>query len=147
MKDTQPEALRFSFVDPLLLDIVWEDAVKLLQPAIDTAGGMYTAESVREALDRRLLVLWLATDGTKPIAAITTRIIAYPTARALAMDWIGGSRMKEWLPIAMPEIKKYAAFQGCTRLEGYGRKAWMRWLSPHGWEQNYIAYKMDLTDE
>ena len=31
------------------------------------------------------------------------RIIEYPSRKAMAMDWIGGKRMMEWLPIAMED--------------------------------------------
>lgn len=147
MKDAQTPPLTFSYVAPELLDVVWEDAEKLLAPAIATSDGKFTSASVREALDHQMLILWLVSEGTTPIAAITTRVIVFPTRRALAMDWIGGSRMKEWLPIAMPIIREYAAYQKCEHLEGYGRRAWERWLAPHGWKPDYIAYRMELTDE
>ena len=42
------------------------------------------------------------------IAAITTRIIEYPSKKAMAMDWIGGKRMMEWLPIAMDRLTEFA---------------------------------------
>jgi hypothetical protein len=32
-------------------------------------------------------------------------------------------------------------------MAGYGRKAWAKVLAKYGWEQDYIAYRMELKDE
>ena len=53
------------------------------------------------------IVLWIVVDHDKDddiIAAITTKLIEYPQGRSMAMDWIGGTRMKEWLPMAQNVI-------------------------------------------
>ena len=139
MKDIQHNQLIFGCIPVALLDIVWNDAEKLLSPAIKTAGGKFTSSDVKEAIESGMLVLWLVADGTKPIAAITTRIIEYPGCRAMALDWIGGRRMKEWLPMAQETIERFAKDNGCTHLEGYGRKAWGRWLERYNWKPDYIA--------
>ena len=52
----------------------------------------------------------------------------------MAMDWLGGTRMKEWLPMAM----KLAYKDNNPHLEAYGRKAWKRWLGKYGWSQNTL---------
>ena len=62
------------------------------------------------------------------------------------MDWIAGERMAEWLPMAQETIERYARDNGCTHLEGYGRKAWGRALQKFGWKPDYIAYKMELKN-
>ena len=82
--------------------------------------------------------------GDEIIAAITTKLLEYPKRTAMSMDWIGGTRMKEWLPMAQETISRYAKEHGCSHLEGYGRKAWGRWLGQYGWEPEYIAYRMEL---
>ena len=64
---------------------------------------------------------------------------------ALAMDFIGGSKMKEWLPEAQRTLESFAKDNNCSHLEGYGRKAWKRWLDKYGWEPDYIAYRMEIN--
>jgi hypothetical protein len=76
---------------------------------------------------------------------MTTRVIEYPERKALAMDFIGGSRMKEWLPEAQRTLEKFAKDNNCLHLEGYGRKAWKRWLDKYGWKPDYVAYRMELN--
>ena len=119
--------MMFSAVPKQVIDIVWDDVVKVLKPAVDTAKGKLGIKDIKEYLYNGAYELWVVMDGTKIVAAITTRIIDYPERRALAMDFIGGTRMKEWLP------------------EGYGRKAWGRWLGKYGWEPDYIAYRMEIN--
>ena len=128
------------------LDIVWEDVIRVLTKSIETSKGKFRIEDIYRDVESGYLGLWLIMDGRKTIAAITTRIIEYPNRKAMAMDWIGGSRMREWLPIAMKTLSKFSKENGCSHLEGYGRKAWSRWLQPYGWEPEYIAYRMELKD-
>ena len=128
------------------LDIVWEDVIRVLTKSIETSKGKFRIEDIYRDVESGYLGLWLIMDERKTIAAITTRIIEYPNRKAMAMDWIGGSRMREWLPIAMKTLSKFSKENGCSHLEGYGRKAWSRWLQPYGWEPEYIAYRMELKD-
>ena len=136
--------MMFSAVPKQVIDIVWDDVVKVLKPAVDTAKGKLGIKDIKDYLYNGAYELWVVMDGTKIVAAITTRIIDYPERRALAMDFIGGTRMKEWLPEAQGIITRFARDNGCRHLEGYGRKAGIRWGRQHGWKQDYIAYKMEL---
>lgn len=145
MRDTIQQ-LKITVVPVSVLDIVWPKAAAMLDKAVKTTYPRYNVDSIRAELDRGLLALWLVFDGTDPVAAFTTRIADYPESRGLCMDWIGGARMAEWLPLAQPLMEQYARDSGCTHLEGYGRKAWGRWLQKYGWEPEYIAYRMELAD-
>lgn len=136
--------LTFGAVPPEHVDLVWPDAAPLLAPAIATADGKFAPQDILDTLKTGGLLLWIAADDMVPVAAVTTRIVSYPQCRALAMDWIGGSRMREWLPIAHETLGRYAKLNDCTHLEGYGRKGWERWLRRYGWRPDYIAYRMDL---
>ena len=110
----------FSAVPKQVIDVVWDDVVKVLKPAVDTAKGKLGINDIKEYLSKGLYELWVVMDGTKIIAAITTRIIEYPERKALAMDFIGGTRMKEWLPEAQSTIVQFANDNNCSHLEGYG---------------------------
>ena len=136
--------LTFGAVPPEHVDLVWPEAKTLLASAIATADGKFDPSDIKDSLDSGALLLWIAADNMTPVAAITTRIVRYPQCRALAMDWIGGSRMREWLPQAHETLLRYAKQNDCTHLEGYGRKAWGRWLRRFGWRPDYIAYRMDI---
>ena len=131
------------------VDIVWGDVSGLLYKAIETSGGKYHIDDIYRNITEGYYNLWLIVDnkdGEKVIAALTTRIIWYPNRKAMAMDWIGGKRMMEWLPKAMEILTDYAKDCGCSHLEGYGRKAWSKVLKKYNWEPEYIAYRMEIDN-
>jgi hypothetical protein len=130
-------------------DIVWGDVSAMLNKAIQTSGGKYHIDDIYMHIKKGYYNLWLIIDekeDEKVVAAITTRLIEYPSKRALAMDWIGGKRMYEWLPIAMKKLSSFAKDCGCSHLEGYGRKAWIKVLKKYNWKPEYIAYRMEIDN-
>ena len=147
MKDVRT-GLMFTPVPTDYLDAVWSSVAKVLKKSVGTAKGKYEVDDVYDCIAKDDIVLWIVVDHDKDddiIAAITTKLIEYPQGRAMAMDWIGGTRMNEWLPMAQETIAKYAKDHNCKYLEGYGRKGWGRWLGKYGWKPDYIAYKMELS--
>ena len=131
------------------VDIVWADVSGMLNKAIETSKGKYHIDDIYEDLTKGYYNLWLVIDNKKDekvIAAITTRIIEDPNRKAMAMDWVGGRRMTEWLPIVMNKLISFANDCGCSHLEGYGRKAWMKILKKYNWKPEYIAYRMEINN-
>ena len=94
------------------LGIVWGDVAKVLIKSVETSKGKFHIDDVYKDVESGMYGLWLIIDdekeGMNVIAAITTRIIQYPSRKALAMDWLGGSRMGEWLPMAQKTLEGYA---------------------------------------
>ena len=145
MKDVQTDLI----FTPLPKDhakAVWPSVAKVLKRSVATAEGKYEVDDLLDFILNDELVLWVVLDTTNDevVAAITTRLIEYPQGNAMALDWVGGTRMQEWLPMAHPIMVRYAEDHNCKYLEGYGRKAWGRWLGKYGWNPDYIAWKMDL---
>tara|TARA_R100000654_G_scaffold17802_2_gene37165 strand:- start:6600 stop:7019 length:420 start_codon:yes stop_codon:yes gene_type:complete len=128
------------------VDIVWEDAKKVLHKSVETSAGKFEVEDLRQELKAGQLVLWLVMDGSEVLAALTSRVIEYPGRRAMALDWVGGKRMSKWLPLVLNTLQKYATDCECKHIEGYGRKAWGRILQKYGWKPEYIAYRMELNN-
>lgn len=145
MRDTATQ-LNITVVPPEVINVVWPKVKPMLQMAVNTTSPRYDMNSVLWGLEQGELLLWLVMDESEPVAALTTRIADYPKSRGLCLDWIGGKRMREWLPMAHDIMRKYGRDHGCTHLEGYGRKAWGRWLEKYGWEPEYIAFRMELKD-
>lgn len=131
-----------------LLPKVWQHVAPLLNKAVRLSPEIIRINDVYEASLKGAYVVWVALDEESGefIGVITTRIIDYPRRKALAMDFIGGSRMKEWLAMAQEAIEEHARRNDCSHLEGYGRRAWSKFLKPFGWEQSYITFKKELVD-
>ena len=147
MKDVQT-GLIFSPIPKDCAYTIWPQVAKVLKRSVATAEGKYEVDDLLDCILKDELVLWvvLDTNNDEIIAAITTRLIEYPQGNAMALDWVGGTRRKEWLPIAPPIMVSYAEDHNCKYLEGYGRKAWGRLLGKYGWNPDYIAWKMDLEN-
>ncbi|MEK9985993.1 MAG: hypothetical protein VW879_14745, partial [Opitutae bacterium] len=124
--------MRVSTVPKESVKYIWKDVERVLEKSVDTAEGKLRLIDVLKGILDDTYVLWVVFDNDEIIAAFTTRIIEYPQRRSMALDWVGGSRMKEWLDIGMEKVIEFASLNNCEHLEGYGRKAWGRALSKYG---------------
>ena len=138
--------MMISAVPKEAVNVVWADVNRVMQDSVITSNGKFHIDDLYHGIQTGLYSLWVIMEEEKVIAAITTRIIEYPGKRALAMDWIGGSKMCKWLPVEQETMESFAKDNKCTHLEGYGRKAWGRWLGKYGWNPEYIAYRMELDN-
>jgi hypothetical protein len=126
---------------------VWKDVEKVLKKSVATAQGKSETIDVLAGILTGIYVLWVVMDDDDSIvAAFTTRLLVYPQRKALALDFVGGTRMNEWNDQLIDTMRKYANELGCSHLEGYGRKAWGRSLKKYGFYPEYIAYRMELQD-
>jgi hypothetical protein len=138
--------MKFTVIHPSLLPNVWPHVSPLLDRAIRLNPELLDLGDVYTGALAGAYVIWVAVDDETGefVGAVTTRIIPYPQTKALAMDFLGGTRMKEWLHLAQEAVEEHAKRNGCSHLEAYGRRAWSRYLEPHGWGQAYITYKKEL---
>lgn len=126
---------------------VWKDVERVLEKSVATANGKAEVIDVLSGTFDGTYVLWVVLDDDDSIiAAFTTRLIVYPQRKALALDWVGGTRMREWSDDLIDTMVRYGKELGCHHLEGYGRKAWGRYLNKYGFQPEYIAYRMELDD-
>lgn len=146
MKDVVTKLI-YTPVPKAFVNAVWPDAKRVLEKSVATANGKINLDDVYTGILNDVYVLWLVLDDEQVIAAATSRIEAYPGGqKGLAVDWLGGSRMTEWLPLVQKTMSEYAKSNGCTHLEAFGRKAWARWLGKYGWKPEYVAYRMELNN-
>jgi len=139
--------LIYTPVPKAFVNAAWADVTRVLKRTVDTSRGKFSMQDIYDGIMSGTYVLWVVLDADKVVAAVTSRIAVYPgPQRGMVLDWIGGTRMAEWLPMAQRAMSKYARDNGCTHLEGFGRKAWGRWGAKYGWEPDYIAYRMELSD-
>jgi len=139
--------LRISLVPSEAVRHVWKDVEKVLKKSVATAQGKSETIDVLAGILTDIYVLWVVMDDDDSIvAAFTTRLLVYPQRKALALDFVGRTRMNEWNDQLIDTMRKYANELGCSHLEGYGRKAWGRSLKKYGFYPEYIAYRMELQD-
>ena len=64
----------------------------------------------------------------------------------MAMDWVGGKRMTEWLPIALDKFEKFAKDCGCGTFRRLRKNSLEKNFKKFNWEPDYIAYRMELNN-
>mgnify|MGYP003133327321 FL=1 len=137
--------MRVSLVPKEAVGSVWKDVDEILKRAVDTVKDKSEVIDILTGVYEDMYALWVVmNEDDKVIAAFTTRLIQYPRRRALALDWVGGTQMKEWEDQLIDTMKRYGNELGCSHLEGYGRKGWGRALKKYGFYPEYIAYRMEL---
>ncbi len=137
--------MKVSLVPQEAIGSVWKDVDGILKRAVDTVKDKSEVIDILTGVYEGMYALWVVmNEDDKIIAAFTTRLIQYPRRRALALDWVGGTQMKEWEDQLIDTMKRYGNELGCSHLEGYGRKGWGRALKKYGFYPEYIAYRMEL---
>lgn len=137
--------MKVSLVPQEAIGSVWKDVDEILKRAVDTVKDKSEVIDILTGIYEGMYALWVVmNEDDKIIAAFTTRLIQYPRRRALALDWVGGTQMKEWEDQLIDTMKRYGNELGCSHLEGYGRKGWGRALKKYGFYPEYIAYRMEL---
>jgi len=137
--------VRVSLVPAEAVGHVWKDVERVLEKSVDTVKDKAEMIDILDGIYGGTYVLWVVIDEQEDVsAAFTTRLIVYPQRKALALDWVGGTRMKEWEDQLIETMRRYANELDCSHLEGYGRKGWGRALKKYGFYPEYIAYRMEL---
>ncbi len=133
-----------SRVPMFALRATWLHAAPLLMKAHHTANGIMDEDDLLNEIASGRMALWVIFRDEEIVAAFTTRVSQFPKIRVMHVDWVGGSRMREWIDLAMMEIVKHAKDEGCARLEATGRGAWLRWVGKRGWSEMHITYGMEV---
>ena len=123
---------------------VWPKVVGYMEEAAACTDGKYTARDIYEGIENGVYVLWIIVENDDIIGTLTTRIVAYPNRRSMSIDWLGGTRLEELLPLFHPVMAQYAKDNRCSHLEGHGRGGWARKLKSYGWKTDHIVYNMEL---
>ena len=85
--------MMISAVPKEAVNVVWADVNRVMQDSVETSNGKFHIDDLYHGIQTGLYSLWVIMEEEKVIAAITTRVIEYPGRKALAMDWLGGSKM------------------------------------------------------
>ena len=104
--------------------------------------GELAPEDFYEAIHNGEMQLWLAVEGKELLASMVTQVVPYPKKTVLRIISIGGDDMEKWIGY-IPLIEDWALSMGCTSLECWGRKGWLKVLKD--WKCSYHIITKDLT--
>jgi hypothetical protein len=125
-----------------VLPAFWPHLAPLLNKAFNVGDRRVKLQDLYDDALQGTYLVWAIIDEEKKefVAALTTRAVRYPRGKGLAIEFLGGERMDEWLDELMEELKKHAKHNGCEWLECFGRKGWAK----KGWKPAYVAFEMEL---
>ena len=125
----------------------WDKLEPLLNKAVLLDQDTYGIENLKLSLQKGTYSVWVAyddEDSRSILGAITTRIITVASKRkGISIDFIGGTRMKEWIDIGHETIENLAKHNDCAFIQGYGRRAWEKY-NKFGWKKLHTTYRKDL---
>lgn len=90
-------------------------------------------------------VMWLVHLEDTPVAAITTCVVKHPRRKNLKIEFIGGSRMKEWIDYAIEFLANIAKTANLDAIEADGRKGFEKISQNVPFEPIYTHYEMELS--
>lgn len=103
----------------------WHEIAPLLHKATKRTGCYEPVDLLKGAMVGRYGIWLCETDGNID-AAIVTEVVNYPRKRILEMMFVGGSKMRAWLPEAIRVFDAHAREAGCAHIACLGRAGWCR---------------------
>jgi len=126
------------------LDEVWDKAKLLLEKAYVRGERDYNLDDIRQGLLSRDYQLWVWVESGEILAACITCIVIYPRRKICALMMIGGKGLHLWKDEAQKIIVKWAKDNGCSALEGYQVRAWLRVLRSFNWRVAWTTIRKDI---
>ena len=128
-------------VTPENIPTIWDNVIPLLELSQNGEREL-SIDDFFESLMEERMHLWIALEGKELLACMITQFATPPQKRALRIIFLGGEGMDKWID-HMHMVEDFALINGCTSLEVWGRKAWLRILKD--WECKYHIITKDLT--
>lgn len=122
----------------------WPHVAPLLQKALDKGQGDYSLEDIKDRLTARKYQLWVWHVDNKIITAAVTCIAELPQTNICCLLLIGGKGLKLWKDDGAKIIEAWARDKGCSALEGYDTRSWLRILMQHGWKKVWVTIRKEL---
>ena len=123
----------------------WPFVWKMVQSALDRGGdGLVGAEDILSKLLDRDLQLWVISVDGCMVASCCTEMLIWPRGKVLSAPIIAGERMDEWIAELDRLLCDFGKSNGCTHLQGHGRKGWKKTLNRLGWSDDIVEYQKRL---
>jgi hypothetical protein len=130
-------------ISPDDVPYIWENVLPHIEAMEPHSEGELSPVDFYEALTNAEMQLWVAIEKKEVLASMITQIVPYPRKRVLRIISIGGDDMEKWIGF-IPLIEDWALSLGCTSLECWGRKGWLKVLKD--WKCSYHIITKDLMD-
>lgn len=109
-----------------VLGEVWPRVCEMLDRALPKKPLFMTIDDLREDIEAGGDNLWVAVRGVEIIGAFVTHAMVYRRAKSIKAWLMAGSDMDAWAVPFFDKMKRHARANGCTLLEGCGRRGWVK---------------------
>lgn len=128
-----------------LVDRFWPLAAPYVKRALDHTRNEFLPEDIKAYCKDKVIQLWLVSEGERVVAAATTEIIVYPQAKHCRVVTLGGSKAVEWTELLLSVVlNDWAKEQGCTAMEAFVRRGYVKILADYGYKHMYSAVFRDV---
>ena len=128
------QSCRAFIARPNEVEVFWPLVVDHLKKAVPHSEGEIEPEDMLPELVKGEMQLWFSVEDRNVTAAMVTQIIPYPRKKVLRILSIGGEGMARWMK-HFPMVETFAKQTGCSSIEAWGRKGWLRALPD--WKCSY----------
>lgn len=128
-----------------LIEAFWHYAAPYVKRALDHANGEFDHTNFRELCRNRDMQLWLIARAERVVGAITTEIVVYPHKKHLRVVTLAGSEFERWVDIADAMMDEYAKSHGCSAIECFTRRGFVKKLEPLAYKMRHCVLIKDLT--
>lgn len=128
-----------SLIPPLELLERWPEVSPLVKRVLERSGRCYRVPDVFDFIHRGLWQLWMAENANGVQAIAITSLENYPLRRSCLVRYMVGDMGA--ILSGMATVEAWAKAQGCSVIEGYGRKGWERKL---GWKLRHVVLEKEL---
>lgn len=119
---------------------IWDSVKNLITKTND---DVLNDNDIKKYLLNGDYTLWVAIDeqSKNVVAAMTTEFAYYPRDKVCRVVTLAGERMKEWIG-NLDMVEEWAKEQGCSYLDMYGRRGWIKVLTD--WKEDSVLLRKKL---
>jgi hypothetical protein len=139
--------MQVSLVPLEYIETVWPQIEEYMDGAARYTYGRFNVEDIKEGLYTKPQQLWIAFDEENSVkGAVVTQVLTYPRLNALVMHFTGGVDLKEWKPMMLEIIQRFAKENGCDVIESYGREGWGKVFQNDGFKSRFMFYELPVEN-
>lgn len=122
----------------------WDGIEAMLNPAVQRSRGNWRLSDLYALIATGQHQLWLAEADGVIVGCCTTQIIAYPNAKKLFIQFLGGTDFSNWMEPGIEVLEKFGREHSCTGIETWGRKGFGKVIDSVGFEPTYTVYEKSI---
>ena len=119
--------------------------LRLIEPAVRRQSRNVTMADIEDEIRDGSSVMWLIYVEDTLTAALTTSVIRHPQRNTLRIEFMGGTRMREWMADAIRTFSDLAKKANLGAVEADGRIGFDKYVDASPFREVYRHYVMELS--